>query len=196
MLLNLPTQFLRSIMNYFWDFSQNDKRVANWFLMEDVIPTTYICLFYIAFCIVAPMVLKVKSKAAKNIKTSMRNVINFIKPIKFYFFSRVKCSTLIKLSVCTTSPWWCSIYTLRMSSLPTLLATTTGYVNRSTKQWTSGPWGLPQQYTFTGSPSSSISLTQSSSFCGGSTTREKDYQLCSLCHSLIELKWGLTDGAP
>ena len=105
MLLNLPTQFLRSIMNYFWDFSQNDKRVANWFLMEDVIPTTYICLFYIAFCIIAPMVLKVKSKEAKNIKTSMRNVINFIKPIKFQFFSRVKCSTLIKLSVCTTSPW-------------------------------------------------------------------------------------------
>ena len=56
--MNLPTQLLRSVMDYWWDFSQNDKRVANWFLMEDVIPTTYICLFYIAFCLVAPRVLK------------------------------------------------------------------------------------------------------------------------------------------
>ena len=61
LLLNLPTQFLRSIMNYFWDFSQNDKRVAHWFLMEDVIPTTYICLFYFAFCIITPKILKVDS---------------------------------------------------------------------------------------------------------------------------------------
>ena len=58
-LLTLPTQLLRSAMDYFWDFSQNDKRVAHWFLMEDVIPTTYICLFYVAFCIIAPKVLKV-----------------------------------------------------------------------------------------------------------------------------------------
>ena len=59
MLLNLPTQILRSVMDHFWDFSQNDKRVAHWFLMEDVIPTTYICLLYIGFCIIAPLVLKV-----------------------------------------------------------------------------------------------------------------------------------------
>jgi len=58
--MELPTQFLRSIMNYFWDFSEGDKRVADWFLMGDVIPTTYICLFYIAFCIITPKILKGK----------------------------------------------------------------------------------------------------------------------------------------
>ena len=61
MLSNLPTTpFLRSMLEYFWDFTENDKRVAHWFLMEDVLPTTYICLFYMAFCIAAPAVLKVE----------------------------------------------------------------------------------------------------------------------------------------
>ena len=64
MLVELPTQFLRSVMNYFWDFNEGDKRVADWFLMGDVIPTTYICLFYIAFCIITPKILKVSNKKA------------------------------------------------------------------------------------------------------------------------------------
>ena len=61
MLLNLPLRgFFDDFFDNFWDFSQNDKRVAHWFLMEDVIPTWYICLFYVAFCIIAPKILKVK----------------------------------------------------------------------------------------------------------------------------------------
>ena len=76
MLMELPTQFLRSIMNYFWDFSEGDKRVADWFLMGDVIPTTYICLFYIAFCIITPKILKVGDKRSNFNTLDCKNVTN------------------------------------------------------------------------------------------------------------------------
>ena len=89
MLLDMPDQFLRGIMNYFWDFSEGDKRVAHWFLMGDVMPTTYICLFYIAFCIIAPKILQVNGKKKKS--NSVKTDIILI--LLIYFSSRVKFST-------------------------------------------------------------------------------------------------------
>ena len=41
--------------------SLNDKRVADWLLMVDPMPTVYISIIYVIFCLVAPRILQGKS---------------------------------------------------------------------------------------------------------------------------------------
>ena len=47
----------------YWDhlMSLNDKRVADWLLMVDPMPTVYISIIYVIFCLVAPRILQGKS---------------------------------------------------------------------------------------------------------------------------------------